>query len=139
MPKKVNLYHLALCICQKCNHSAYLKVWNSAHENKVKGWNNMTKYPCEAMLGLQKNITVFLDQLMLEGWANSVLPFSEHSHSRARKDKMLNVFFYIILSISLLQMKGRRRLAKNCIFFWKIKIVWKMKIMYQKIMHMNSI
>lgn len=61
----------------------------------------MIKHPCKAMSGLPKRILPqFLDQLMFEGWTNSVLSFSYKSHSKAEKDKMLNNFLMLLVGLS---------------------------------------
>ena len=36
---------------------------------------------------------------MFEVWANSVLPFSEHSHSKAEKDKIFNNFLMLLIGL----------------------------------------
>ena len=61
----------------------------------------MIKHLYKAMSGLPKHLLPqFLDQLMFEGWANSVLPFSDHSHSKAEKDKMFNNFLMLLVGLS---------------------------------------
>ena len=65
------------------------KAYDSTHTNEIKRQNNIIKHPCKAISGLPKHLLLqFLDQLIIEGWANSVLPFSKHSHGKAEKDKI---------------------------------------------------
>ena len=60
----------------------------------------MIKHPYKAMSGLpKKNLPHFLDQLVFEGQANSVLSFSEHSHSKAEKDKIFNNFLMLLIGL----------------------------------------
>ena len=43
----------------------------------------------------------FLDQSIFESWVNSILIYSDESHSRCEKDKMLNS--YLIFLVRLLE------------------------------------
>ena len=52
------------------------KACDGTHTNEIEGENNLIKHPCKSMSGLPKSkLPQFLDQLMFEGWANSVLFF----------------------------------------------------------------
>ena len=90
----------ALYIHKKCNHSVGFKAHDGTHTHEIEGKNNMIKHPYKAMSGLPKHVLPqFLDQLMFEGWTNSVLPFSETSHSKAEKDKMFNNFLMLLVGL----------------------------------------
>ena len=91
----------ALYIHKKCNHSVGFKAYDGTHTNEIEGQNNLIKHPYKAMSGLPKHILPqFLDQLMFEGWTNSVLPYSEYSHSKCEKDKMFNNFLMLLVGLS---------------------------------------
>ena len=66
---------------------------DGSQRNKIKEENKMIKHLRKATLELPKNLLLcFLDQLMLKCWANLVLPFLEHSHSEAERDKKFSIF-----------------------------------------------
>ena len=91
----------ALYIHKKCNHSVGFKAYDGTHTNEIEGQNNLIKHPYKAMTGLPKSkLPQFLDQLMFEGWVNSVLPFSQESHSRAEKDKTFNNHLMFLVALS---------------------------------------
>ena len=53
------------------------------------------------MSGLPKSkLPQFLDQLIFEGWVNSILSFSEESYSRAEKDKIFNSYLIFLVGLS---------------------------------------
>jgi len=91
----------ALYLHKKCNHSIGFKAYDRTHTNEIEGQNNLIKHPYKAMSGLPKSkLPQFLDQLMFEGWVNSVLPYSQDSHSRAERDKMVNNFLMLVVSLT---------------------------------------
>ena len=91
----------ALHIHKKYNHSVGFKAYDGTHTNEIEGQNNLIKHPYKAMSGLPKSkLPQFLDQLMFEGWVNSVLPYSEESHSRAERDKAFNNYLMFIVALT---------------------------------------
>ena len=83
------------------NHSKTFKDKETGtHTNKVEGVNSDLKGPYKRMRGLPKKIIPqYLDQMMFEGWVNSVLPFDPRSNSKAEKDKSFNVWLMLLVSL----------------------------------------
>ena len=84
--------YLASCIHRKHNHIKGFNKLHRTHTNEIKDQNNLIKHPHKAMFGFLKSKLPHLNQLILKGWDNSVLPCLEESHSRAERDNMLSNF-----------------------------------------------
>ena len=82
-------------------HKKTFKAADGTCTNKVEGQNSIIKGPYKDMRGLPKNlIPMYLDQIMFEGFANYVMPFSSSSNSQSEKDKSENVLVMFVVALS---------------------------------------
>ena len=95
-PSRPALYtHSTVC------HKREFKAADGTHTNVVEGQNSLIKGPYKAMKGLPRYlIPMYLDQLMFEGWTNSVLPYSKTSNSQSEKEKVNNVLVMFVSALS---------------------------------------
>ena len=81
-------------------HKDGFKAADGTHTNKVEGCNSLLKGPYKSMKGLPKHlIPSYLDQIMFECFANSVLEFSITSHSQSEKDKSFNILLFFVTAL----------------------------------------
>jgi len=98
---KYDRIQTALYTHSTVNHSKTFKDKETGtHTNKVEGQNSALKGPYKRMKGMPKKmIPEYLDQIMFEGWVNSVLPFDLKSHSKAEKDKSFDIWLMLLVSL----------------------------------------